>query len=77
MALLEADVNFKVAKDFIEDVRGLAIGKDVLESITPGQQIVKIVHDRLVELMGGVSTSIRFGSRIPSVIMLVGLQGCG
>jgi len=77
MALLEADVNFKVAKDFIEDVRMRAIGKDVLESITPGQQIVKIVHDRLVELMGGVSSSIKFGSKIPSVIMLVGLQGCG
>ena len=77
MALLEADVNFKVAKDFIEDVRIRAIGKDVLESITPGQQIVKIVHDRLVELMGGVSANIKFGSRIPSVIMLVGLQGCG
>ncbi|HNY51642.1 MAG TPA: signal recognition particle protein [Smithella sp.] len=77
MALLEADVNFKVAKDFIEDVRVRAIGKEVLESITPGQQIVKIVHDRLVELMGGFSTSIKFGSRIPSVIMLVGLQGCG
>jgi signal recognition particle subunit SRP54 len=77
MALLEADVNFKVAKDFVEEVRVLAVGKDVLESITPGQQIVKIVHDRLVELMGGVSASIKFGARIPSVIMLVGLQGCG
>ena len=77
MALLEADVNFKVAKDFIEDVRVRAIGKDVLESITPGQQIVKIVHDRLVELMGGISSHIKFGARIPSVIMLVGLQGCG
>ena len=77
MALLEADVNFKVAKDFVEDVRSKAVGKDVLESITPGQQIVKIVHDRLVELMGGTSSSIKFGSRIPSVIMLVGLQGCG
>jgi signal recognition particle subunit SRP54 len=77
MALLEADVNFRVAKDFIEDVRVRAIGRDVLESITPGQQIVKIVHDRLVELMGGMSSTIKFGARIPSVIMLVGLQGCG
>ena len=77
MALLEADVNFKVAKDFVEDVRSKAVGKEVLESITPGQQIVKIVHDRLIELMGGTSSSIKFGSRIPSVIMLVGLQGCG
>jgi signal recognition particle subunit SRP54 len=77
MALLEADVNFKVARDFIEDVRTRAIGKEVLESITPGQQIVKIVHDRLVELMGGVSANIKFGARVPAVIMLVGLQGCG
>lgn len=77
MALLEADVNFKVVKDFIEDVRERAIGKEVLESITPGQQVVKIVHDRLVELMGSTSANIKFGSRIPAPIMLVGLQGCG
>ncbi|KAF0157568.1 MAG: signal recognition particle subunit SRP54 [Syntrophaceae bacterium] len=77
MALLEADVNFKVVKDFIEDVRLRAIGKEVLESITPGQQVVKIVHDRLVELMGNTSANIKFGSRIPATIMLVGLQGCG
>ena len=77
MALLEADVNFKVVKDFIEDVRQLAIGKEVLESITPGQQVVKIVHDRLVELMGKTSASIKFGAKIPAPIMLVGLQGCG
>ena len=77
MALLEADVNFKVVKDFIEDVRLRAIGKEVLESITPGQQVVKIVHDRLVELMGSQSANIKFGSRIPAPIMLVGLQGCG
>jgi len=77
MALLEADVNFKVVKDFIEDVRERAIGKEVLESITPGQQVVKIVHDRLVELMGHASANIKFGSRIPAAIMLVGLQGCG
>ncbi len=77
MALLEADVNFKVVKDFIEDVRVRAVGQEVLESITPGQQVVKIVHDRLVELMGGASSQLRFGSRIPAPIMLVGLQGCG
>ncbi|MFZ3103631.1 MAG: signal recognition particle receptor subunit alpha, partial [Smithella sp.] len=77
MALLEADVNFKVAKDFIEDIRIRALGKEVLDSITPGQQIVKIVHERLVDLMGGVSANIKFGSRIPAPIMLVGLQGCG
>ena len=77
MALLEADVNFKVVKDFIEDVRVRAVGQEVLESITPGQQVVKIVYDRLVELMGGTSSQLRFGSRIPAPIMLVGLQGCG
>jgi len=77
MALLEADVNFKVVKDFIEDVRTRAIGQEVVESITPGQQVVKIVHDRLIELMGGGSSQIRFGSRFPAPVMLVGLQGCG
>ena len=77
MALLEADVNFKVVKDFIEDVRLRAIGSEVLDSITPGQQVVKIVHERLVDLMGGVSANIKFGARIPAPIMLVGLQGCG
>jgi len=77
MALLEADVNFKVVKDFIEDVRTRAIGQEVIESITPGQQVVKIVHDRLIELMGGGSSQIRFGNRFPSPVMLVGLQGCG
>lgn len=77
MALLEADVNFKVVKDFIEDVRVRAIGQEVIDSITPGQQVVKIVHDRLVELMGGGSSQIRFGNRFPAPIMLVGLQGCG
>jgi signal recognition particle subunit SRP54 len=77
MALLEADVNFKVVKDFIEDVRVRAVGQEVLDSITLGQQIVKIVHDRLIELMGGGSSQIRFGNRFPAPVMLVGLQGCG
>lgn len=77
IALLEADVNFKVVRDFIEDVRVKAVGKEVLDSITPGQQVVKIVHDQLVELMGGANKSIKFGARIPAPIMLVGLQGCG
>ncbi|MBN1662196.1 MAG: signal recognition particle protein [Deltaproteobacteria bacterium] len=77
IALLEADVNFKVVKDLIEEIRSRSVGREVLESITPGQQVVKIVHDRLVELMGGVSSSLRFGSRIPAPIMLVGLQGSG
>ena len=77
MALLEADVNFRVVRDFIEDIRKRAVGQEVLESITPGQQVVKIVHDRLVELMGGVSSQLKFGNRIPAPIMLAGLQGCG
>jgi len=77
MALLEADVNFRVVRDFIEDIRKKAVGQEVLDSITPGQQVVKIVHDRLIELMGGVSSQLKFGSRIPAPIMLAGLQGCG
>jgi len=77
LALLEADVNFKVVKDFIEDIRIRAVGQDVMDSITPGQQVVKIVHDRLTELMGGTSSYIKFGGRLPAPIMLVGLQGSG
>ena len=78
IALLEADVNFKVVKDFIEDVRRRAVGQDVLDSITPGQQVVKIVHDRLVELMGGESASgLKLPKQFPASLMLVGLQGCG
>ncbi|MBN2514927.1 MAG: signal recognition particle protein [Deltaproteobacteria bacterium] len=77
MALLEADVNFKITKSFIEDVRERAVGREVLESITPGQQVVKIVHDRLIELMGGDSSHLRLANRFPAPIMLVGLQGCG
>jgi signal recognition particle subunit SRP54 len=77
MALLEADVNFRVVRNFIEDIRQRAVGQEVLESITPGQQVVKIVHERLIELMGGVSSQLKYGNRIPAPIMLAGLQGCG
>ena len=77
MVLLEADVNFKVVKKFIEDVRVRAVGQEVFSSITPGQQVVKIVNDRLVELMGGVSSQLKLANRFPAPIMLVGLQGCG
>ncbi len=77
MALLEADVNFKVVKDFTEDIRQRAVGEEVIDSITPGQQVVKIVHDRLVELMGGGSSHLKLANRFPAPIMLVGLQGCG
>jgi signal recognition particle subunit SRP54 len=77
MALLEADVNFRVVRDFVEDIRKRAVGQEVFESLSPGQQVVKIVYDRLVTLMGGSSSQIKFGSRFPAPIMLVGLQGCG
>jgi signal recognition particle subunit SRP54 len=77
MALLEADVNFRVVRDFVEDVRVRAVGQEVLGSLSPGQQVVKIVHDRLVELMGGTGSAMRFGSRIPAPVLMVGLQGCG
>jgi signal recognition particle subunit SRP54 len=77
MVLLEADVNFKVVKDFIEEIRSRAVGREVLESITPGQQVVKIVHERLVDLLGGKSSLLKLTSRFPDPVMLVGLQGCG
>ncbi len=77
-ALLEADVNFKVVKEFIDGVRKEAVGERVLKSITPGQQVVKIVHDRLVELLGGREPpKITLPRANPTVIMLVGLQGSG
>ena len=77
MALLEADVNFRVVKDFIEKVRQRAVGKEVIESITPGQQVVKIVHDELCKLMGGGNSKINLAPNPPTVIMLVGLHGSG
>lgn len=77
MALLEADVNFKVVKDFTAKVRDRAIGQEVMESITPGQQIIKIVHDELALLMGGAESKLNHSSKSPSVIMAVGLQGAG
>jgi signal recognition particle subunit SRP54 len=77
-ALLEADVNYKVAKDFIKSVTAKAVGTEVLESIKPGQQVVKIVHDELVELMGGTETvRFRWNPGRPTVILLAGLQGAG
>ena len=75
--LLEADVNYKVAKEFIASVQEKAVGTEVLKSITPGQQVVKIVHDELVHLLGQSNVGLHFGSMPPSVIMLVGLQGSG
>ena len=77
LALLEADVNFKVVKDFIAKVSERAQGADVLESLTPGQQIVKIVNDELTALMGGENARIEFGKASPTVVMMAGLQGAG
>ncbi len=77
MALLEADVNFKVVKDFVEKVKVRAVGKEVIESITPGQQVVKIVNDELCALMGGGHSKINLAPNPPTVIMLVGLHGSG
>jgi signal recognition particle subunit SRP54 len=76
-ALLEADVNYKVAKEFIDRVKGKAVGQDVLKSLTPAQQVVKVVHRELVELMGGTTVGVRLSGTPPTVLMLVGLQGSG
>jgi signal recognition particle subunit SRP54 len=75
--LLEADVNYKVARQFIASVEEKAVGQDVLKSITPGQQVVKIIHDELAGLMGEKQEPLTFSNRIPGTIMLVGLQGSG
>jgi signal recognition particle subunit SRP54 len=77
LALLEADVNFKVVRSFLERVRERAIGREVLESLTPGQQVVKVVHEELTALMGGAASHLRSAGQPPTVIMLVGLQGSG
>lgn len=77
IALLEADVNYKVAKDFVESVRSKAIGREVLRSITPGQQFIKIVYDELCSLMGEGVGDIPFSSIPPTIILMVGLQGSG
>ncbi|HEX3874116.1 MAG TPA: signal recognition particle protein [Solirubrobacteraceae bacterium] len=77
LALLEADVNFKVVKDFTSRVRERCLGADVLGQLNPGQQVVKIVHEELAELMGGSSAGIAFSPRPPTVILMAGLQGSG
>ena len=77
LALLEADVNYKVVKEFINSIHDKALGQDVLKSLTPGQQVVKIVKDELVDLLGGIDSKITFTPNPPTVIMLVGLQGSG
>lgn len=77
LALLEADVNFKVVKDFINTVTERAIGESVMQSLTPGQQVIKIVNDELTNLMGKTQSKIEFSSKPPTVIMMAGLQGAG
>lgn len=77
LALLEADVNFKVVKQFINQVKERALGSDVMQSLTPGQQVIKIVKEELTELMGGDNQKINLSQKPPTVIMMVGLQGAG
>lgn len=77
LALLEADVNYRVVKEFISGVRARALGHEVMESLTPGQQVVKIVHEQLVDLLGNHNQQINLAGRQPAAILLVGLQGSG
>lgn len=77
LALLEADVNFKVVKEFINKVTEKAIGGDVLESLTPGQQVIKIVNDEIINMMGATQSKLTFSPKSPTVYMMVGLQGAG
>ncbi|HEY8028123.1 MAG TPA: signal recognition particle protein [Gaiellaceae bacterium] len=77
LALLEADVNLEIAREFVAHVRERALGQDVLKSLTPGQQVVKIVHEELTELMGSGSSQLAFSPRPPTTILLAGLQGSG
>ena len=77
VALLEADVNYKVVKQFVDNVTNRAVGEEVMESLTPGQQVVKIVHDELTQLLGGTQSKLTINPKPPTVIMMVGLQGSG
>lgn len=77
LALLEADVNFKVVKDFVKKVGERSVGQEVMKSLTPGQQVIKVVKEELTELMGGEQSKIAVSNRPPTVIMMVGLQGAG
>jgi signal recognition particle subunit SRP54 len=76
-ALLEADVHFKIAKEFVEKVKKRALGQEVLESLTPGQQVIRVVRDELIELLGGAQEGLRFSKQPPGVYLIVGLQGSG
>ncbi|HOC51705.1 MAG TPA: signal recognition particle receptor subunit alpha, partial [Verrucomicrobiota bacterium] len=75
-ALLEADVNFKVARDFIERVRAQSLGQEVIQSIQPGQQVIKIIHDELVQLLGATNAGLQLSGN-PSCVLMVGLHGSG
>jgi signal recognition particle subunit SRP54 len=77
MALLEADVNYRVAKKVVSDIHKRALGQEVMDSLTPGQQVIKIVYDEFSSMMGGSHEGLNLGSRVPSAVMLVGLQGAG
>ena len=76
LALLEADVNFKVVKEFVKTVSDRALGSDVMQSLTPGQQVIKIVQEELTSLMGGENTSIKMANKPPTVVMMVGFTRC-
>ena len=77
IALLEADVNYKIVKQFVNRVNERAVGSEVLESLTPGQQVIKIVNEELIELMGSAQSKLTFANRPPTIYMMVGLQGAG
>ena len=77
VALLEADVHFRVVKQFIEQVREKAMGEEVLTALSPGQQVVKIVRDELTKMLGGHQSRLRFANQPPTVVLIVGLQGSG
>lgn len=77
VALLEADVNFTVAKDFINKVTELAVGEEILKSLTPGQQVIKIVNEQLIELLGSKQSKLGVSPKLPTIIMMCGLQGAG
>ena len=77
MALLEADVNFKVVKDLVKSIEEKATGQEILKSLTPGQQVIKVVNEELIKLLGEKNEKLKLDTKPPAVIMLLGLQGCG
>src|SRR5205807_6377208 len=77
LALLEADVNFKVVKQLIDQVQAKAVGQEVMTALSPGEQVIKIAHDELVQLLGKDTARMKFGSQPPTVVLMAGLQGSG